>query len=138
MRACLMPIHYANLSVSMNRSLDLTERTFGSEYRPWKRGSCLLPASVSNALCTYVLLNPRAHVLLPMARRLSVGKNRVKLMLKKAGQWDFWTTLAAKKTGKAATDAAKSPDGGIMDMMRESESGSVGEPHVGQHPLRRR
>lgn len=73
-------------------------------------------------LARFCLLGPHASPahLLPPSRRCSVGKNRVKLHLKKAGQYDYWATLAAKKGKAAAAQAAKSPDGGIMDMMRES------------------
>ena len=67
--------------------------------------------------------------IIPAASKCTVSKNRVKLQLKKAGQYDFWSNLAAKKSKAAGGDAAAkaaSPDGGIMEMMRESEWGGKG------------
>ncbi len=59
----------------------------------------------------------------PSVSKVVVLRNRVKLMLKKAGQYDFWTNLARKAGKKAGSEkpggAAASPDGGIMDMMRD-------------------
>jgi hypothetical protein len=52
------------------------------------------------------------------ASKLVVQKNRVKLMLKKAGQFDYWTNLA-RKGGKKPAGEKPPADGGIMDMMRD-------------------
>ena len=59
---------------------------------------------------------------MPEQSSVIVKKNRVLLRLKKAGQWDHWVDLIAKKP--RAKDAAgkaipADPSAGIMDLMKD-------------------
>ena len=59
---------------------------------------------------------------MPEQSSVIVKKNRVLLRLKKAGQWDHWVDLIAKKP--RAKDAAgkaipTDPSAGIMDLMKD-------------------
>lgn len=66
--------------------------------------------------------------IVPAKSRIEVKKNRVSIWLKKAGEYDHWMDLVAKKLRSADKEKegkkAADPSAGIMDMMREMyESG---------------
>jgi calcyclin binding protein len=56
--------------------------------------------------------------IVPAQSSFKVKKNSVEIALRKAGQWDHWTTLALKSAKAVDASSKADPSAGIMDMMK--------------------